>query len=80
MDKDELFSEKIANELDDMYDIISQGKADFVSMCRPFICEPNLVAKLKQGTQKEARCIMCNYCGLVIEKESTKCLMGKIKN
>lgn len=68
------------HKLDDMYDIISQGKADFVSMCRPFICEPNLVAKLKQGTQKEARCIMCNYCGLVIEKESTKCLMGKIKN
>lgn len=68
------------HKLDDMISIIADGKADFISMCRPFICEPNLVKKLKDGKQTEAKCIMCNYCGLVIEKESTKCLMGKIKN
>lgn len=68
------------HKLDDIYKIISDGKADFVSMCRPFICEPNLVKKFENSNQKEARCIMCNYCGLVIEKESTKCLMGRIKN
>lgn len=67
------------HKLDDMKDIISQGYADCVSMCRPFICEPNLVTKLKNGTQDSSKCIMCNFCGLVIEKESTKCLMGKIK-
>ena len=67
------------HRLSDMEDIISTQKADFVSMCRPFICEPNLVKKLKEGSQKEAKCVMCNYCGLVIEKEATKCLMGRIK-
>lgn len=46
---------------------------------RPFICRPNLVKMLKSGSQAEAKCIMCNYCGFVIEKESTKCLMGRIK-
>ncbi len=68
------------HKLDDIIKIISGEKADFVSMCRPFICEPNLVKKFKTSNQKEAKCIMCNYCGLVIEKESTKCLMGKIRN
>lgn len=67
------------HRLSDMENIITSGRADFVSMCRPFICEPNLVRKFKDGTQTEAKCVMCNYCGLVIEKESTKCLMGKIK-
>ncbi len=62
----------------DMESILTEGKADFVSMCRPFICEPDLVKKLKNG-QPEAKCIMCNYCGLVIEKEPTKCLYGKVK-
>lgn len=61
-----------------MENILSEGKADFVSMCRPFICEPDLAKKLKNG-QPEAKCIMCNYCGLVIEKEPTRCLYGKVK-
>ncbi len=62
----------------DMEIILTEGKADFVSMCRPFICEPDLAKKLKNG-QTEAKCIMCNYCGLVIEKEPTRCLYGKVK-
>lgn len=68
------------HRLADMENIVESGSADFVSMCRPFICEPNLARKLKDGRQHEAKCIMCNYCGLVIEKGETKCLMGKIKN
>ncbi len=66
------------HKVSDMKNIIAEGKADFVSMCRPFICEPDLAKKLKNG-QEEAKCIMCNYCGLVIEKEPTKCLYGKVK-
>lgn len=65
------------HKADDMERIITKGKADFISMCRPFICEPDLVKKLING-QSEAKCIMCNYCGLVIEKEPTRCLYGKI--
>ena len=66
------------HKVSDMQNIISEGKADFISMCRPFICEPDLAKKLING-QKEAKCIMCNYCGLVIEKEPTRCLYGKVK-
>lgn len=67
------------HKVSDMENILAEGKADFISMCRPFICEPDLAKKLK-NRQTEAKCIMCNYCGLVIEKEPTRCLYGKIKN
>lgn len=67
------------SRLSDMEDIIGSGKADYVSMCRPFICQPNLVRRLHEGKQTEAKCIMCNYCGLVIEKDPTACLYGKLK-
>lgn len=66
------------HKLSDMQEILNSGKADFISMCRPFICEPNLAKKLKDN-QQEAKCIMCNYCGLVIEKEPTRCLYGRIQ-
>ncbi len=66
------------HKADDMEKILCEGKADYVSMCRPFICEPDLAKKLRNG-QSEAKCIMCNYCGLVIEKEPTRCLYGKVK-
>lgn len=66
------------HKLSDMEEIVDNNKADAISMCRPFICEPALAKKLKNGTQQEARCIMCNFCGLVIEKGETKCLYGKI--
>ncbi len=66
------------HKVSDMENILSEGKADFVSMCRPFICEPDLAKKLRSG-QPQAKCIMCNYCGLVIEKEPTRCLYGKVR-
>ena len=66
------------SKADDMNEIIKSGKADYISMCRPFICEPDLARKIKNG-QPKSKCIMCNYCGLVIEKEPTRCLYGRIK-
>lgn len=35
--------------------------ADFISICRPFIREPDLVQKLREGKEK-ADCISCNRC------------------
>lgn len=66
-------------KLEDMRKAVDSGMSA-VSMCRPFICEPNLAQKLKEGKSTQSQCVMCNYCGLVIEKEPTKCLLGKIKN
>jgi len=44
-----------------MEDVINAGKADFISLCRPLIREPDLPNRIKSGNQK-ADCISCNGC------------------
>jgi 2,4-dienoyl-CoA reductase-like NADH-dependent reductase (Old Yellow Enzyme family) len=44
-----------------MEDVLASGDADFISMCRPLICEPDLPKRLKQG-QARAACISGNRC------------------
>jgi len=47
--------------LETMNRVIEEGLTDMVSLSRPFIREPDLVKKLKQG-QREAHCIRCDAC------------------
>lgn len=35
---------------------------EYVSLCRPFIAEPGLVGRWKNGDASRARCISCNKC------------------
>ena len=42
--------------------ILSEGKADYVSMSRPFIREPHLIKRWKSGDTRRAACISCNGC------------------
>ena len=44
-----------------MEKIISEGKADFISMSRPLIREPDLPKKIRNGKER-ADCISCNGC------------------
>ena len=44
-----------------MEEAIEQGKADFISLCRPLIREPDLPIKIRNGKEK-ADCISCNGC------------------
>lgn len=48
--------------LEEMEQIVVNGDADLVAMCRPFLREPDLVAKFRAGEAKEAACISCNRC------------------
>jgi len=43
-------------------DILSQGKADYIAMCRPFIREPHIINRWKNGDLERAKCISCNGC------------------
>ncbi len=43
-------------------EIISQGRADLVSMSRPFIRDPFLVKKFREGLILRSECISCNKC------------------
>lgn len=49
-------------------DIVSSGDADQVSMCRPFIREPHLVARWQRGDIAPATCISCNRCMLLVRR------------
>ena len=64
--------------LDDISTIINAGKADFVSMSRPFITEPDLVKKFKEGKSREAKCINCNYCLMGAERRPMRCYYGRL--
>ena len=56
--------------INDINSIISEKKADYVSMCRPFIIEPDIVKKFKEGKQDNSKCIDCCYCLFGAEKSS----------
>jgi len=42
--------------------IIENGWADLVGLCRPLVCEPDLVLRWKQGEKKNSVCRSCNCC------------------
>lgn len=42
--------------------LLEDGAADYISMCRPFICEPELINRWKAGDRSKAACISCNNC------------------
>jgi len=46
----------VANQL------IDEGVADYISMCRPFIREPDLINRWKAGDLRKATCISDNKC------------------
>jgi 2,4-dienoyl-CoA reductase-like NADH-dependent reductase (Old Yellow Enzyme family) len=45
-----------------MEDVINTGKGDFISMCRPFIREPDLINRWSSGDTSPATCISCDGC------------------
>ncbi len=62
--------------INDINLFITGGKADFVSMSRPFIIEPDLVNKFKEGGQESSRCIECCHC--MFGKGPLRCYYGKV--
>ena len=45
---------------------LESGQADFISMCRPFIRQPNLVNLMEKGNGDPVSCTNCNRCSLEI--------------
>ena len=47
-----------------MEEIVTNGEADFVSLCRPYFREPHLIQRWAQGDSARAECLSCNACVL----------------
>jgi 2,4-dienoyl-CoA reductase-like NADH-dependent reductase (Old Yellow Enzyme family) len=64
-----------------MESVLTSGDADFISICRPLISEPDFPLKLKNGVTNKSRCISSNHCwakepGIGI---SCKCPLDKLE-
>lgn len=62
----------------DIETIVTQGKADYVALCRPFIIEPGIVAKFASGKQTVSRCQECGFCLLGVSSHPLRCYNAKI--
>jgi 2,4-dienoyl-CoA reductase-like NADH-dependent reductase (Old Yellow Enzyme family) len=56
---------------------VAEGRADLVSMCRPFICEPLLLKRWHDGDTSPARCVSCNRCLARTIFEGLQCFSKK---
>ena len=55
-------------------DILRCGDADLISMSRPLIREPDLIARWQRGDTAPAKCLSCNKCfGFGVRGEPLEC-------
>ncbi|EHQ89268.1 NADH:flavin oxidoreductase [Desulfosporosinus youngiae] len=58
----------------EMRSCLEDGLADFVSLSRPLICEPDFVHKLRQDRNYTSQCSNCNICAVMCDSnQSTRC-------
>ncbi|KKN33202.1 hypothetical protein LCGC14_0805970 [marine sediment metagenome] len=57
--------------------ILSEKTADFISMSRPLIYEPNLPNRWKSGDLSPAKCISCNSCYVTLQQGPVYCVTKK---
>jgi 2,4-dienoyl-CoA reductase-like NADH-dependent reductase (Old Yellow Enzyme family) len=43
-------------------ELLQSGAADYISLCRPLICEPGLVKRWREGDRRPAECVSDNAC------------------
>ena len=53
--------------------ILRDGDADFISMARPLIREPDLVRKVEAGRTGLVECVSCNMCNMHEDVHALRC-------
>jgi len=64
--------------LDMMEAFVTNKEADFISLCRPLIREPDLVTSWRNGQSRQPTCISCNKCfENVVGGNRLRCMVEK---
>lgn len=56
-----------------MEQALADGHADFISLCRPLITEPDLPNQFKLGLKEKSRCIAANNCWPITAGDGIAC-------
>ena len=57
-----------------MEQVVRESLADMISMSRPFIREPMLVKRIREGKTDRASCVSCNKCfGAIVSQMPLRC-------
>lgn len=64
----------------DILAAINNKYADLISLCRPFICEPDIINKFNNDLNYVSECINCNICAVMCDSfQSTRCYLKKLE-
>lgn len=58
-------------------EILNQTPIEYIALCRPLICESNLINRWQRGDLKHAKCISCNKC---FRRGGTICIFNRQNN
>lgn len=58
-------------------EILNQTAIEYVALCRPLICESNLINRWQSGDLKRAKCVSCNKC---FRRGGTICIFKRQNN
>ena len=60
-----------------MENIVARGEADYISLCRALIREPDFPGKIMKGSREASKCIHCNHCLFYAPMAPLKCYNGR---
>ncbi len=65
---------------EELKNAVEKEKIDFVSLCRPFLREPDFVKKMKVNENYVSKCSNCNICSILCDSENkTQCYENRRK-